>query len=217
MFERYKDNPEKLNADLVQYVERCARFTFLRSPFLVMPYAPGDDEKVTETNAFINAFITYKAAEYERLTRAGNYDQALALVERPFRLSMAVKFLPFVDDAKYWDVLSEVWTDSEFPSRSNEKAWTVLFGRKGNPALQSDEFNALPERITVYRGGDVAALSWTTSLAVAKWFASRFGKDQKVWKGEVNKTDILHMTNYRNELEIVVSPYHVQGMVDAGE
>lgn len=66
----------------------------------------------------------------------------------------------------------------------------------------------MPEEITVYRGirgrGSLKALSWTTDIEKAEWFAKRWDKNGKVYSVNVSKDDVLAVFSSRGESELVV-------------
>ena len=69
----------------------------------------------------------------------------------------------------------------------------------------------LEDEVVIYRGGtdrstDIEeALSWTTSLDVAKFFSTRFDGEQFLFKAKVKKENILAYINSRKEYEVIVS------------
>jgi hypothetical protein len=78
-----------------------------------------------------------------------------------------------------------------------------------------DFYNSLPERITIYRGGCgieperlARGVCWTTSRAVAEWFANRLCADDKepvLISARVHKR--LVTLAFDSEYEIVAQPY----------
>ena len=89
----------------------------------------------------------------------------------------------------------------------------VKIFRRADKTLLMDEdeqkqYSALPEEITVYRGirgrGSLKALSWTTDMAQAEWFAKRWDKNGKVYSATVDKEDVLAVFTSRGESELVV-------------
>ena len=73
---------------------------------------------------------------------------------------------------------------------------------------EQKQYSALPEGITVYRGirgrGSLKALSWTTDIKQAEWFAKRWDKNGKVYSARVSKDDVLAVFASRGESELVV-------------
>ena len=72
-------------------------------------------------------------------------------------------------------------------------------------------YQNLPDGIPLYRGVAVGrnpkGISWTDDLAVAKWFANRYGKGGYVQVIEKSrKSHVLAYFNSRNEHEVVYDP-----------
>lgn len=89
----------------------------------------------------------------------------------------------------------------------------VKIFRRADKTLLMDEdeqkqYSALPKEITVYRGirgrGSLKALSWTTDIKQAEWFAKRWDKNGKVHSATVDKEDVLAVFASRGESELVV-------------
>jgi hypothetical protein len=59
----------------------------------------------------------------------------------------------------------------------------------------------LPERVTVYRGGDADGLSWTLDRRVAERFANQNGGE--VHERTIERKSILFFSNEREEREII--------------
>ena len=76
------------------------------------------------------------------------------------------------------------------------------------PSGSHKQYSALPKEITVYRGirgrGRLEALSWTTDIEQAEWFAKRWDKNGKVYSAMVDKEDVLAVFASRGESELVV-------------
>mgnify|MGYP002678643462 CR=1 FL=1 len=76
-----------------------------------------------------------------------------------------------------------------------------------------DELSSENGRITVYRGQGTCsqeegtALSWTTNLGVALFFASRFGTEQAtILEGTVAKKDVIEYIAFGSEQEVLIPP-----------
>ena len=87
--------------------------------------------------------------------------------------------------------------------------------------LMNDEerrlYLALPDEMTVYRGirgrGSLKALSWTTDIEQAEWFAKRWDKKGKVYSAMIRKEDVLSMFMSRGESEVVVDYTKLKNIV----
>jgi len=63
--------------------------------------------------------------------------------------------------------------------------------------------------LTVYRGhqeNNREGWSWSTSIDVAKWFASRFSVDGTVVKTSISRNEILAYVGSRGEKEVIIDP-----------
>jgi hypothetical protein len=122
-----------------------------------------------------------------------------------------------------------VWTDAENVSNDGDaiSLWQdiwqqVSWTRQGRarkrrfhvmePA-ERELFDALPDRLTVYRGYSIAGnehgYSWTLDRNKAEWFARRYAGSSEadgvfVASVEVNKNEVLAYFTGRNEAEIVL-------------
>ncbi|WP_318482575.1 hypothetical protein [Photobacterium leiognathi] len=191
--------PCELRADLQSYVEDCAGFPMFKHPLLVSIYCP-------EMNNYINTAISAR----EEHLKGKSLSTQLAIVERPFRLEYLVsKYSVFSEltQKEQWELLSEIWVDSESPS-VNLDIWLLLFDDLGtSPSLNSEYFQSLPDEITLYRGGLLNGLSWTGDLEEARWFANRFKPDcPEIWQVTIQKSEVIHFTDERSESEFIVSP-----------
>ncbi|MEC6832985.1 hypothetical protein VXS06_14555 [Photobacterium toruni] len=201
---------EKLNPDLIGYIEKSHLMTFFRHPLCVIPYTDGLEDKISPINGYINMMVTSRLNLISKMEADKDYLSLINIVERPFRLEYAIKYLNFISDTEYWDIVDFIWTDSEIPSIHIELWKTIFNSRKyANPTLKTAAFKDLPEQVTIYRGGNKKGLSWTTNRETAEWFAKRFSLNQTVMTAVVNKSNILHYTNSRNEQEIVAAPSSV--------
>ena len=143
------------------------------------------------------------------------YLQFIHIIRPPY-LPAFFKFTRrFLNAYDYSSFLGSMWTIVEFPNVDDNITASefVKIFRRADKALLMDEdeqkqYSALPEEITVYRGirgrGSLKALSWTTDMAQAEWFAKRWDKNGKVYSATVDKEDVLAVFTSRGESELVV-------------
>jgi hypothetical protein len=144
----------------------------------------------------------------------GDIDRLFFYVNKPYRLELLYWSRNYLTRKHYTELLYDIWTDVEFPHQKRREEIIEMFDDADLSILRDGDkqgFDALPETVTVYRGlqGKKArprALSWTTDLKVAKWFANRFKHEGKVYQATINKQDIYYYTNAREEKECVVNP-----------
>jgi hypothetical protein len=151
-------------------------------------------------------------------------------VNKPYRIILLQLVKDDLDDKEFSDLLSWIWTSTEFPHQESIFNLTELFKKAKKEYLMEPEeiakMESLPSIVTIYRGlqDDKAkkrALSWTLSFEKAKWFANRWAKRGEVLSAEISKDAIFMYTNSRGEEEVVVNPFRLQNVktmeVDYGE
>ena len=138
------------------------------------------------------------------------------LVTKPY-LPAFFKFThKYMSEQDYAEFLSEMWTYVEFPNNDaniSKLEFIKLFEKANKDFLMTKDelqyIEQMPEEITIYRGlngkASVKALSWTTDISKAEWFANRFGGNGEVHSAKVNKRDILAYFTGRGESEVVVN------------
>lgn len=207
----------KLHPELKKYLQTLNGMKVLRHPLVFdVPYFGGMDER-------LNNQLKYKQEALEEAIESKAIHSYIFLHERPYRLIAFCKALNLgwgfeKDPNQYWDVLADVWVDTESP-HINYDVWKALFESKvPNKENFMDEedkayFDALPNEFTIYRGYATSdrkgkkGLSWTTSKETAEFFANRFspyGEPKgKIARKKVKKEDVFGFTNRRNEYEII--------------
>lgn len=144
-----------------------------------------------------------------------SYLQFIHIIRPPY-LPAFFKFTRhYLSDYDYSSFLSSMWTIVEFPNVDDNitaPEFVKIFRRADRTLLMDEDeqkqYSDLPEEITVYRGirgrGSLKALSWTTDIAQAEWFAKRWDKNGKVYSATVDKEDVLAVFASRGESELVV-------------
>lgn len=144
-----------------------------------------------------------------------NYQQFIHIVRAPY-LPAFFKFTHhFLSLNDYSSFLGSMWTIVEFPNVDDNippQEFVKIFRMADKSLLMNDEerrlYLALPDEMTVYRGirgrGSLKALSWTTDIEQAKWFAKRWDKKGKVYSAKIRKENVLAMFTSRGESELVV-------------
>lgn len=112
--------------------------------------------------------------------------------------------------------LAAAWVMCEWPMQAADAdVWLNVWSE----VVDADEYLTddgrapradLPETLTVYRAaaaGHERGMSWTTDLAQARWFATRFGQDDHtVYVETLPRDAVLAVFNRRGEHEVVVDP-----------
>ncbi|WP_441260717.1 hypothetical protein AB7008_41650 [Bradyrhizobium sp. 521_C7_N1_3] len=139
--------------------------------------------------------------------------------ERPYRLEAFLAVYRELDDHQYWALLADVWTDSGNIWQSRP-IWKSLWNseRAMKPAAMDEiewqQFDALPDVITVYRGQpkrNARGMSWSLVRETAEWFAGKWRYCGEGWllTATVKKRDVHAFKNDRNEQEIVADRFKV--------
>lgn len=162
--------------------------------------------------------MTYQIAlrESSKAIVAGYYDRYVFIHERPYRLQAFMEVRERMDDSCYWNLLRDIWIDSESPY-INIEVWKRLFSnkRRKKKRLLIDKadrkaWKELPDVLTIYRGvqhdGPDTGMSWTLSKEKAIFFAKRFanGKETgRVLEKQICKSEAIAYFNGRSEQEII--------------
>jgi hypothetical protein len=167
----------------------------------------------SERAALQNRIYRWKCAAVKAALDERDMQKYILLHERAYRLGAFCFIADRVDDRHYWELLSDVWEDSN-NIWQNRAAWRAVW-KSERPmkrfAMRDEErrrFDDLDDLITVYRGQPprprTREMSWTLDRDVAVWFAKRWSRNGGfLLTGTVAKADIHAFKNGRQELEIV--------------
>jgi len=200
-----QERNELLHPDLEPYLEDGVLGAQIRHPLVY--------QVPLISNGSVNAYYAQKKKAVEDALIAGAYGRFIFLHERPYRLKAFTAIADKLPDAKYWSLLSSIWTDTE-NGWQNIEQWRELFGSSRpsrNFLMDEDEqfaFDNLSEKFTVFRGCQEGinedGISWTLKREKAQWFANRFQKDGVVLEKVINKQHAVALFIGRNESEVVV-------------
>jgi len=144
----------------------------------------------------------------------------IMIIHKPFRLPFLIYIKDEIDNETFSKLLIENWIVTEFPNQNGIPMMLELFKKADKNYLMDEddrkEYDKLPEKVKIYRGIQKGAredgLSWTTNKEVAEWFAKRFNHNGKIIEGWINKKDIFAYIGERNESEVIVDPYKIEGI-----
>lgn len=195
---------EQLHEDLVPYLSEMSNgWKILQHPLVYAVPFFGDDFQTKQ----VNAMYAYKREAIIKAKRECAYPRMVAMYERPYRIEVVKQYGDDMEPAQYWEVVRDVWTDSE-NIYQNIDTWREIL----EPAVGIDPFNTLselPDTITVYRGGTPDGFSWTRKRDTAEWFARRFrdeGNYLPVWEIQIPKSKAIAYLIDRGEEEVVWIP-----------
>lgn len=166
--------------------------------------------------ALSNKQFEYKTQYVNEAIKAKEWHQVVWFYERPYRLQAFETVVDHLDDKEYWEILSNIWIDSE-NIWQNFASWQRRLSSSRAGSLMDEQekefFDKLPKRFTIYRGYTKGknrdGLSYTLEPERAGWFARRYDRNSgktAVRKRVVNKEDVLAYIAGRNEKEIIIRP-----------
>lgn len=159
----------------------------------------------------LNKMYESKVVRMKRAIKDSDWDTYVKLHERPYRLDAFLEIKEELRDRSYWEMLAEVWMDTECPWQ-NQSDWALWGGDRPQKqcAMSRDDREALallPNQLTIYRGvakgNNVNGLSWTLSRETAIWFVRRFRGDGLI-TATAKRQDVHAFLSGRQEQEIVV-------------
>ena len=141
------------------------------------------------------------------------------MITKSYMLGFLKYAKPFLSSEDFTKMLADAWVRSESPNADPNlsKSKLVSLFKAADPEILMDaeeraRLQSLDDPVTIYRGvtsynaRNVKALSWTLDENVARWFASRFGEQGRVYQAQIAKDDILAIFTGRNESEVIVDP-----------
>lgn len=219
---------ETLDPELAEYIEITDRskMTVIRHPLVyAMMYAPGVQD------GQLNDLLRRKQEVLAEYAAEENWWGYIFLHERPWRLHALLAIESNISDpCKFWDLVGDVWTDSENISQNYDDWHTLLHDeRPCRESIMDEEERAflakLPEQIKIYRGAQTShsgeygagdGFSWSLDRAKGLWFAQRYASlfegeaEAQLLTGKVNRTDVIAYKGGRGEKEIIVLPEDVE-------
>ena len=152
----------------------------------------------------------------KQIDKAQSYSHLFMLVQKPYYPAMFKYSAQYLGEKDFADALAYTWTTTEFPNHDANVSLSEflnMFKKANKEYLMNEEnmeaYNALPDKVTVYRGtcleSTTKAMSWTTDIDKARWFAGRFGDNGKVYEAQINKKDIFAYFADSGEKETVLN------------
>lgn len=224
MKETNLEKVKKIAKQLVDLPIECDnKFGIIHHPFISNRFVP----KILEPEDVGKVIPYYDIYNEEDLNKVRStlkkvidttkdYQHFAIIVNKPYLLTFFKYTKDFLSNEDYSKFLSTAWTYTEYPNNdANVSTRELIYYFKKadkNILMSKDEleaYNKLDDLIAVYRGvkpgAKVRALSWTTDKKVASWFADRYEKNGKVYKGVIAKKDIFAYFLSRNEYEVVIN------------
>lgn len=152
----------------------------------------------------------------KQIDKATSYSHLFMMVQKPYYPALFKYSAQYLGEKDFADALAYTWTTTEFPNHDANVSlneFLNMFKKANKEYLMNEEcldaYNALPDKITVYRGtclqSTTKALSWTTDIDKARWFAGRFGDNGKVHEAQIDKKDVFAYFADGGEKEVVLN------------
>ena len=123
----------------------------------------------------------------------------------------------------FWNVMIKLWNECDFIWPLRDMMLSTLRRRRAElspiallKAADRDFYNALPDRVTIYRGCGrrrIRSLPWTTDREQAAFFAKSLSSgtpsDLVIAEARIDKAEIFFVSTTRDESEVVVDPYRL--------
>lgn len=209
---------EELHPDLAPYLMQTGGGLGL--PLLAHPLV----HHVLPTNGMANRMYAQKKAALDAAIEACDWEAVIHLHERPYRCDALIDYglgrdeegVPFSvkNFPNLADITAFVWTDSENIHQHVDDWLAITSGHvPGEPLLLGDqhEFAKLPDRIEVWRGDcNDGGWSWSLDRDVALFFCRRWGENNDLLHGWVDKHYVFGYLPNRSESEVMVRREHVK-------
>ena len=142
----------------------------------------------------------------EKALKMEDFSKILFLMDKPYRLEVYKQIFEEIPNEDKYKIFIDLYVNAEYGFSNISKRFLneIL---KYKPKI---DLSDLDDEIVIYRGEGLKstkkenALSWTTDIKVAKFFANRFNSNGKIYKGKVKKENIIDFLRDRSESEILV-------------
>ena len=217
-----KTNMKKVNdiARCLLYLEpEFKEYMIISHPFFNSSVFP----KKNINDGFYNLSNTLELNEArkaieEDIAKVDKYSTYLIMINKPYLPAFFKYTKDYVSEEDYNNFLAGMWTLVEFTNSDaniSPNQFVSIFKKTNKELLMNKDellaYNNLDDLVTVYRGvkpkSSTKALSWTTDISIAKWFADRWENNGKVYKAQIPKKHIFAYFLGRGEFETVLD-YH---------
>lgn len=217
---------EKTNLDKCKEVARlflhCGlkvvnkEFNIISHPFLTYPYIPHENKIINILESKENYNIMIKHFE-DIIDKIDDFETFTVFITKPYLLFFLKHTKDYLSIKDFGETLITSWISDENSNNNvnvSRKELLSYFKEVPKEYLMDKEelevYSNLSDVVEVYRGvtnynkDNIKVLSWTLDLEKAEWFSHRFGDVGYVYKGKINKKDILTYCNRRKEKEIIL-------------
>ena len=154
--------------------------------------------------------------QFEQIINDSSLIQLFMMMNKPYRLTFLKYIMPYISKEDcgtilntYWSSIEDISGDKNVSTRDIVKIFKYADKKTLLTNDDYDFYKSLPNNITLYRGvtnhnkDRKHAMSYTTDINVAKWFAKRFNPKGEIWKINIPKSKVLSVIN-SEEKEVIV-------------
>ena len=218
-----------MNSDLEKIREIAISFLYLdinfdeRIPFIVHhPFTNSSVGSIKENGKLELVDLSIEEnknkwrKQFEQIINESSLTQLFIMMNKPYRLTFLKYIMPYISKEDcgiilntYWLSIEDISGDKNVSTRDIVKIFKYADKRTLLSENNYEFYKSLPERITLYRGvtnhnkDKKQAMSYTTDIEVARWFAKRFKSQGEIWKINIPKRKVLSVIN-SNEKEVIV-------------
>lgn len=190
-------------------------FGFYKHPYIGHPVI-----MLPDTNESFNIFQDIEKYHLwqeelaENIRHMRNAYSIACLIKTYYKSVFFESIKEYLSEKDFAEILSNYWAAVGITDVPKTKF--LLWFQEANKSYLMDKgerkvFDALPEKVTIYRGVDDPeykyGFSWTLDKKVARWFANRNqGNGTYVYECTVDKKDLICYFQIRNEKEVIINP-----------
>lgn len=159
----------------------------------------------------IKDIIIQQSEALNKYIRERNYISYFNMIESRLRLIMLNKEFFNIPDKDKYDVFTQVYSSMDYGfDRIDEEIYKKVKELMPESVREKLIDKLEGDMLTIYRGladksTGIEGNSWTTSVSIAAFFATRFkSKNPKVYKAKIYIDDIVAYIDRRGESEVVV-------------
>lgn len=190
------------------------------STFCIHPYICNSVITFPDTNESFNIFQDIEKYHLwqeefaENIRHMRNAYSIACLIKTYYKPIFFESIKEYLSEKDFAEILSNYWATVGITDIPKTKF--LSWFQEANKSYLMDKgerkvFDALPEKVTIYRGVDDLeykyGFSWTLDKKVARWFANRNqGNSTYVYECIVDKKDLICYFQIRNEKEVIINP-----------
>ncbi len=194
------------------------------SNFCIHPYISSSILMLSDTDEQFNIFQDIEKYHLwqeefaDEIRQRKNVYSIACLIKTYYKPVFFESIKEYLSEKDFAKILADYWAAYGIIDAPNEE-YLAWFREANKSYLMSKgeqkKFNALPEKVSIYRGVNNPeykyGFSWTIDKRVALWFANRCeNKESYVYECTVDKRDLLCYFEIRNEKEVIVDPWTLE-------